>query len=105
MMTGVDRSGTWRSIRLSRFPRGMWTAPGMYPCSYSSRSRTSRIAGAGFAREARGRLGRRLLADLPLHGSQMIAVRLLHLTYPFPVPSVLCMVPSEWIQTRPPVSH
>ena len=40
--------------------------------------------GRGLAREALGRLGRRLLADLPFHGSQMISIRLLHLTYPFP---------------------
>jgi hypothetical protein len=60
--------------------------------------------GGGLGFRSRGRLGRRLLTDLPLHGSQMIAVRLLHLTYPFPVPFLTCIVPIEWIQTRLPVS-
>ena len=41
MTTGVERSGTTPSIRDSRFPRGMWIAPGMCPSSHSSCSRTS----------------------------------------------------------------
>ena len=34
------------SMRLSRLPRGIQTAPGMWPSSHSSRSRTSRKAGS-----------------------------------------------------------
>src|SRR6476469_2143805 len=41
-MTGASWSRTRPSTWLSRWPRGMWTAPGSAPWSYSSGSRTSR---------------------------------------------------------------
>ncbi len=49
MTSGAARSATAASMRDSRLPRGMWIAPGMNPCSYSSRSRTSTKTGAADA--------------------------------------------------------
>ena len=45
--SGAVLSGTRASMLLSRLPRGMCTAPGMAPCSYSSGSRTSSTTAPG----------------------------------------------------------
>src|ERR671936_673184 len=54
---GRDRSGSARSIRDSRLPRGMCTAPGRWPSSHSSCSRTSRTSGSPESSSSRARLG------------------------------------------------
>src|SRR5262245_27761463 len=50
MMTGADLSEMRPSTELSSVPRGMWTAPGIAPCSYSSGSRTSSTTAPGCRR-------------------------------------------------------
>ena len=51
-MTGADLSGMRFSTEPSSVPRGMWTAPGMAPCSYSSGSRTSSTTAPGRRRSS-----------------------------------------------------
>src|SRR5918996_5157082 len=52
MITGADLSVIRFSTELSSVPRGMWTAPGMAPCSYSSGSRTSSTTAPGRRRNS-----------------------------------------------------
>jgi hypothetical protein len=52
MITGADLSVIRFSTELSSVPRGMCTAPGIAPCSYSSGSRTSRTTAFGRRRSS-----------------------------------------------------
>jgi hypothetical protein len=73
MITGADLSVMRFSTELSSVPRGMWTAPGMAPCSYSS-ARDVEHRSAGPAAQLVGR-GRVDLADLGLGGEQLTEAR------------------------------